>query len=192
MHKLLKKNREGGFTLIELMIVVAIIGILAAIAIPAFMNYIKRSKTTEAGIQLKAMFQGAATYYEQERGQRGVPAPGGGTVAVTRCMVNSAVTTNAPSSQKTVLDFATEPADFRTIGFAPADPLYYQYQIVSTGTVAGACGDASTPGTQLYAFQANGDLDGDGTPSLFEIAAGVNADAALYNGGAVYVENELE
>ena len=51
-----------GFTLIELMIVVAIIGILAAIAIPNFVKFQCRSKQSEAKTNLKAMFTAQESY----------------------------------------------------------------------------------------------------------------------------------
>ena len=58
----LRKNRKG-FTLIELMIVVAIIGILAAIAIPNFLKFQAKSRTTEARTNLGAIFTGETSYY---------------------------------------------------------------------------------------------------------------------------------
>lgn len=60
------KNFQKGFTLIELMIVVAIIGILAAIAIPAYQDYTIRAKVTEAYSVLNAAKVNVSEYFVSE------------------------------------------------------------------------------------------------------------------------------
>ena len=62
LQKLNKKNQKG-FTLIELMIVIAIIGILAAIAIPNFISYRKRSYNTAANSDMKNLYTSSQAYY---------------------------------------------------------------------------------------------------------------------------------
>ena len=61
------RTRQGGFTLIELMIAIAIIAILSAVALPTFQGYILRGKLTEAYTQLSAVQLRMEQYYQDNR-----------------------------------------------------------------------------------------------------------------------------
>jgi type IV pilus assembly protein PilA len=61
-NHVMKKKAVKGFTLIELMIVVAIIGILAAVAIPAFLEYMRSGKGSESDLALNRAVKSAKTY----------------------------------------------------------------------------------------------------------------------------------
>lgn len=129
MRKLLK--RQGGFTLIELMIVVAIIGILAAIAIPNFLRFQLRSKTGEARTNLAGIRTAEESYFA-EYGQyvpqaTGIPAAGGLNVKTTWVTGTG----------------------FDTLGWAPEGSVFFMYAVTTNGAFTN------------YSAQAASDLDGD-------------------------------
>ena len=67
----LPRRNQAGFTLVELMIVVAILGILAAIAIPTVTLYIRRTKTAEARTHIAKLFDSTSAYFQMEHVDRG-------------------------------------------------------------------------------------------------------------------------
>jgi len=188
MNKLLSKKE--GFTLIELMIVVAIIGILAAIAIPAFVNYVKRSKTSEAGANLKSLFTGAAAYYERENWTQGLVAPGTAAAASVHCTVSTATPSWDATDSKYVVNWSAEDPSYGALNFAPADPLYFEYLITEDVTGATLCGNVIND--DIYTFTAIGDLDNDDVESSFVLAVGSNGENALYRAPGINVTDALE
>jgi len=66
--KLFLNKNQAGFTLVEILIVVVIIGILATIAVPTYMRYVERGYASDAKVQMKNILENAEIY-EQENGE---------------------------------------------------------------------------------------------------------------------------
>jgi type IV pilus assembly protein PilE len=176
------RSRQA-FTLIELMVTVAIMGVLSAIAIPAFTMVIAQSKTAETSAHLSAMFRGAAAYYSAERSSQGNTATTAGYCTVADSIAS-------PSNPKPNKQAFTADASFRAIGFNIAEVVYFSYGFATGGGV-GACGHGPNDPT-LYTFYANGDLDGDGIESTFEMAAGSDASNGMYHAIGLHIDKQTE
>jgi type IV pilus assembly protein PilA len=129
------QKAKKGFTLVELMIVVAIIGILAAIAIPNFIKFQARSKQSEAKTNLKAVFTAEKSYFAEHSTY--APLGGAGYVPErgNRYMYTS---TNAPVTTQDRTVAATAPAPVAVVGG------YDTYQVDCFKFFGGACPAAST------------------------------------------------
>jgi type IV pilus assembly protein PilA len=174
-------RKTAGFTLIELMIVVAILGVLAAIAVPAFIRYVRRARAAEASELVKHIFMNAATYYHPERAQRG---PVG--AELMGCLVESTTNGVTPDQTKKMGDYSSpswEALKF-SIGYS-----YFRFEVETVGGARCGVGPSTGP---LYYLRARADLDGDGTQSLYELATGSNADNYLYHARGFYVEGDEE
>jgi type IV pilus assembly protein PilA len=185
MRKMLQ-NKKAGFTLIELMIVVAILGILAAIAIPAFVTYVRRAKSAEATDQVKKMFNAASVYYDKAH----VASNAIDANALEHCTVPTETDAKTPNDQKQAGDYTGLSFGKTGLSFA-LEYGYYSYQIAtSTGTGPSLC--QNPPNEQLYVMRAVGDLDNDSSLSTFDLAVGSNAENELYHARGFRIVNETE
>jgi type IV pilus assembly protein PilA len=147
------KSLQKGFTLIELMIVIAIIGILAAIAIPAYQNYTIRAQVTE-GLSLADSFKTAIAEFYQNNGTWPAGTSPGGT-ATTIPMAGVA-------SGKYVSGITVTAAGNIQIAYAgpqastkiKADVLFLQPGTDANGDVIWVCGTATVPPTVTLAAAA--------------------------------------
>lgn len=186
-------QKREGFTLIELMIVVAIIAILAVVAVPQFTKYMRTAKTAEANEMLDLIKKGAASYYTTPRVEKGTglkvacqyPGAVGVTPVGASCCDGSV---DADDDERC----DSEPgrwnhATWSALKFAITDQHYFQFQFNSSGILADS----------VYTADAFGDLDCDGTMSTFQLVGvgdpnATKAECDAVGVPAMYRENETE
>lgn len=172
-------RKERGFTLIELMIVVAILGILASVAIPNFLKYIMRAKTTEATMNVRKLFDGSAAYYLTDRyGPTGAPIPNQFPGSVGPM---PSPTSLGPQRVVTSVELWDAQPSWVALNFAIEDAHYFAYQYRSDGQ-----NNQST--FTAYAF---GNLDGDANFSTFGRMAHVE-DATVVGSPGMLISGELD
>jgi prepilin-type N-terminal cleavage/methylation domain-containing protein len=205
---MLSKRSSAGFTLVELMIVVGILGILATIAIPTVGLYARRAKTSEARVHLSKMFDASVSHFMLDRIDRGEVehigagaaltggathrcphpdgSPAGGSTGVTPSF---AIDCNAGPGGRCVpapggggggyYDIAVwKTTMWDALNFGQESGHFYHYSYGAENSNTGY-------GNCHFTAQAFGDLDGDATYSTFERTGaadvnGVNAAAGLY------------
>jgi type IV pilus assembly protein PilA len=158
--------------LVELMIVVAIVGVLAALAIYGVRKYVLNAKTAEARNALGQMAKDAITAYTRERINPALLSLGQ-TTGVVNVMCESAVAVPSSTALIRGQKYQSKPNEWTGTGweclrFSMVDPQYYQYNYTATGTRADE-GDS-------FSASAVGNLDGDSTLATFEIRGKLQAD----------------
>jgi type IV pilus assembly protein PilA len=168
IQRKLKKSR--GFTLVELMIVVAIVGILAALAIYGVRKYMSNAKSAEARNSLGQLAKDASSAYNREHMAAAILDPGAAAgVSNQLCLTAAAkvpvdkthIVGAKYQSAASEWDAGDKDTGWQCLKFSMSDAQYYMYGYTA---VPQAAGEGST-----FAATAEGDLDGDTVTSTFTI-----------------------
>jgi type IV pilus assembly protein PilA len=175
IQRKIKKSR--GFTLVELMIVVAIVGILAALAIYGVRKYMANAKSAEARNSLGQISKDASTAYNREHMAAGIIADGKGA-GVSNQLCDKAdksvpelaadIKGQKYQSKASEWDEGTKDKGWLCLKYSMSAPQYYMYGYAATLKTDGTDGSTFTATSQ-------GDLDGDGTLSTFTMKGEVRS-----------------
>ena len=143
------KHQQHGFTLVELMISVAIVGILSATAVALFRDQQFRAKRTEAMTNLEAIAKMERSYFG-EFGVYPFVTPPGGAPPI------------GPAARQWALVAGNS---FDVIGFAAEGAAYFDYDVATPSGLCATCGTA-----ECFTISAYSDLEGDGFPAVLTYA----------------------
>ncbi|MDX2053760.1 MAG: type II secretion system protein [Polyangiaceae bacterium] len=174
---LARLRNKRGFTLVELMIVVAIIGVLAALAIYGVTRYLASAKTAEARNNVGRLAKDGAAVYNGET-MAGTVLAAGGTAAPSHRMCPAALKSVPDTKTKIAkMKYQSDPAEWedgadattklpygwKCLKFAMDSPQYFMYNY-------------TTPSATSFLATAQGDLDGDGNLSTFSMEGVITGD----------------
>lgn len=162
------KSMKKGFTLIELMIVVVIIGILAAIAIPAYQDYINRARMSEGFQEIDHLVKAESIAYTNSS------VRADGTYQTPTFFVAALTPSSTPAGTKTTTaDWTAADANWQTLGFSISDPAAFSYEAYS-----------ATPATTITVY-AQADFDADAAGNCSPAHAPSNCSAIQRAGSIV-------